>query len=112
MKLTSMTALEAARKLRRLALEVDEISALLNDDGAICETCGTTHYLFWIQKQLKDKTLGAAGRLREIADIFERRRLDPEFLGTNKPSKDIHGEEETPIPTSKQKLKPSSRRKP
>jgi hypothetical protein len=79
--MNTQQAMAAAIKLRRLAIEVDEVSLLLNSDASTCECCGTARYVNWPQKQLKERTTGASQRLREIADTLERRQLDPEFLG-------------------------------
>lgn len=79
--MNSKEALAAAIRLRRLALEVDEITAQLNDEADACADCGSVKYRNWPQKQMKERTAGASQRLREIADVFERRQHDREFIG-------------------------------
>jgi hypothetical protein len=71
---------EAAREARRCALRIDEIASLLDDRSETCECCTSVRYLNWPQRQFRSRVTGAAERLREIADVFERRAQDNDFL--------------------------------
>lgn len=78
---------EAAREARRVAIRVDELALLLNESGENCDCCGSTRYFNWPQRQLRARVAGTSERLREIADVFERRANDNEFLnGTPAPT--------------------------
>jgi hypothetical protein len=79
--MTSNEALESAIRLRKLAIEVDEVSLLLDSSKRLhCEHCGAEYWNNMPQKMLKERVTGASQRLRDIADVLERRHLDPEFL--------------------------------
>lgn len=71
---------QSAINLRRYANLVDEIAMTLDDSALTCDGCGGTHYLNWPQRQLRARVSGAGDRLREIADVFQRRANDPDFL--------------------------------
>jgi hypothetical protein len=87
-------AMEAAIKLRLLATEVDRIAMLLDSSKrVVCEHCGAEHWNNLTQKGLRERVHGASARLREIAEVFDKRQLDPNFLGIEE-RRDFLGNEE------------------
>lgn len=76
----------AADKLERLAVEVETTTDIFDLSGMRCSECDNFHYLFWPQKQVYDRVVGAALRLREIAGTLRRRSDDPAFLLPTQPA--------------------------
>lgn len=70
---------QAAIAMREMAVNVDRIAMLLNDQGEKCQHCQAMRYESWPQKQLREQVSGAAARLREIADVLQRRAHDRDF---------------------------------
>jgi hypothetical protein len=71
---------QAAIELRKLALRASEVAMLLDESSEACSCCSSVRYRNWPQRQLRARVNGASERLIEIAEVFERRANDPEFL--------------------------------
>lgn len=77
----------AANHFSEVSAWIEKTADILDDGGSGCECCGSFRYRSFAQHILKQKVLGSAERLREIANTFSRRAADPEF-------EDGRGEEE------------------
>lgn len=75
----------AGVRLTEMANEVDRLAMLLDESAINCESCGSTHYVNWPQRQLRARVTGAADRLREIGEVYKRRANDSDFLGDHSP---------------------------
>lgn len=70
---------QAASNFLQTAEWVEKQGNLLDDGGVECGCCGTFRYRSFPQHIFKQKILGAADRLRELANTLARRADDPEF---------------------------------
>lgn len=66
-------------RLRELAEEVDALKSVFDLEGATCTSCGSFRYELFPQKMVFDRVVGAAERLRQIAETLDRRQNDNDF---------------------------------
>lgn len=69
-----------ALRFGEIAVEIEALGSVLDDSAKTCDGCGSTHYNNWPQRQLRARVMGAAERMRELADVFRRRANDDTFL--------------------------------
>lgn len=77
---TTTEVLKAADELAVMAQRVQEIAERFDVGARECPCCTTVRYRNFPQKNVRDRVIGVAERLTELAGTLRRRSNDRDFL--------------------------------